>query len=111
MFDIHEDSGIEYARELLAFAIAVLGADVPALNVARHTLLDCMGEDALVSAAATAAMFSLVDRAANGVGIFVEPMVLEPSEDFREQFGINQFPSAANTLGQALDYQGNQRSS
>ena len=58
-----------------------------------------MGADAVVSAAITAAIFSLVDRAANAVGIYVEPMILEPSEDFREQFGINQFPSAVNTLG------------
>ncbi len=58
-----------------------------------------MGADAVVSAATTAAVFSLLDRAANGIGIDVEPMVLETSEDFREQFGINRFPSAANTLG------------
>jgi len=57
-----------------------------------------MGPVALVSAATTAAAFSLVDRAANGIGIDVEPMVLEPSADFREQFGLNNFPSAANTL-------------
>ncbi len=69
------------------------------LNSARQALVDDMGEDALVSAAITSAVFSLVDRAANGIGIYVEPMVLEPSSDFREEFGINQFPSAANTLG------------
>ena len=58
-----------------------------------------MGADAVVSAATTAAVFSMVDRAANAIGISVEPMILEPSEDFREEFGINRFPSAANTLG------------
>lgn len=58
-----------------------------------------MGADAVVSVAITAAAFSLVDRAANGIGIYVEPMIMEPSEDFREQFGINQFPSAVNTPG------------
>ena len=58
-----------------------------------------MGKDALVSASTTAAVFSLVDRAANGIGIKLEPVILKPSEDFREEFGINQFPSAANTLG------------
>ena len=57
-----------------------------------------MGENGLVSAAITASVFSLVDRAANGIGIFVEPMVLEPSQDFRQQLGINDFPSAANSL-------------
>lgn len=98
MFDRQKDSGIEHAAELLAFADALLGSDIKALNKARQSLLERMGESALVSAATTAAMFSLVDRAANGVGIFVEPMVLEPSTDFREAFGLNDFPSAANTL-------------
>ena len=70
-----------------------------ALNVARQALEECMGKDAVVSAAITAAAFSLVDRAANGIGINVEPIILELSEDFREEFGINQFPSAANSLG------------
>jgi len=69
------------------------------LNSVRQALRAAMGPDAVVSASIIAGVFSLVDRAANGIGIFVEPMVLEPSVDFREQFGINQFPSAANTLG------------
>lgn len=69
------------------------------LYSAREALLGCMGPQALVSAATTAAAFSLVDRAANGIGIFVEPMIMGPSEDFREEFGINQFPSATNSLG------------
>ena len=53
----------------------------------------------LTAAAITASVFSLVDRAANGIGIFVEPMVLKSSADFREEFGLNRFPCAANTLG------------
>ena len=60
----------------------MLGKDPDSLNTARADLLDSLGESGLVSAAITASVFSLVDRAANGVGIFVEPMVLEPSEDF-----------------------------
>ena len=98
MFDRQKESGIEHAAELLAFADALLGNDIETLERARQSVIERMGNTALVSAATTAAMFSLVDRAANGVGIFVEPMVLEPSTDFREAFGLNNFPSAANTL-------------
>lgn len=58
-----------------------------------------MGPAAVVSASIIAANFSLVDRAANAIGISVEPMALDPSADFREQLGINQFPSAVNSLG------------
>jgi hypothetical protein len=76
-----------------------VGSDVAALNTARNMLAERIGEDAVVAAAITASVFSLVDRAANGIGIFVEPMVLKSSADFREEFGLNRFPCAANTLG------------
>jgi alkylhydroperoxidase family enzyme len=99
VFNSDEQSGVEYGSELIAFASAVVGSDLGALNSVRQALRAAMGPDAVVSASIIAGVFSLVDRAANGIGIFVEPMVLEPSADFREQFGINQFPSAANTLG------------
>ena len=98
-FDRDTDSGIEHGQVLFDFATAVLGTDVAALSQARAKLLAVMGPAALVSASIIAADFSLVDRAANGIGISVEPMVLKPSEDFRAAFGINAFPSAANTLG------------
>ena len=94
----NEDSGVTHGAALVAFAEAVIGTNLEALTRAREALADAIGPDGLVSAAITAAAFSLVDRAANGIGIFVEPMVLEPSTDFREQFGINDFPSAVNTL-------------
>lgn len=90
-----------HGAALVAFAEAVIGPDIDALARARKTLAEAIGADGLVSAAITAAAFSLVDRAANGIGIFVEPMVLDPSTDFREQFGINDFPSAVNTLARA----------
>lgn len=77
----------------------MIGNDVAALDRARAELAGAMSPAAVVSAAIIAGDFSLVDRAANGIGINVEPMVMQPSEDFRAQFGINDFPSAANSLG------------
>lgn len=101
VFDIGVDSGIEHGRELAIFAGAVLASDLAALDGSRQRLAECMGPDAVVSASIIAGDFSLLDRAANGIGISVEPMVLKPSEDFREQYGINQYPSAVNTLASA----------
>jgi hypothetical protein len=100
VFNADVDSGIPHGRELFAFASAVLAPDLRALDAARAALDAAMGPAAVVSAALIAGDFSLVDRAANGIGISVEPMVLKPSEDFRARFGINEFPSAVNTLGQ-----------
>lgn len=83
---------------LLAFASAVLGSDRAALTAARDALAAAMGPAAVTSAALTAGVFSLVDRAANGVGIPVEPMVMKPSADFRARYGVDDFPSARNSL-------------
>lgn len=99
MFDIECDSGIEHGRELFAFADAVIGSDPLALDHARAALANAMGPAAVVAASLIAGDFSLVDRAANGIGISAEPMVMAPSEDFRAIYGINSFPSAANSLG------------
>ncbi len=99
MFDINRDSGIDHGRELFAFADAVIGSDPAALDRARDALNSAMGPAAVVAASLIAGDFSLVDRAANGIGISAEPMVMKPSEDFRATYGINNFPSAANTLG------------
>ncbi|MEM7468337.1 MAG: alkylhydroperoxidase-related (seleno)protein, partial [Pseudomonadota bacterium] len=83
---------------LVNFASAVLGSDGAALDDARGKLIESLGNPGLVAASLVAADFSMVDRAANGIGIFVEPMVFAPSEDFRNQLGINQFLSAKNSL-------------
>ena len=99
VFNIESDSGIEHGRELFAFSDAVIGNDLAALDHARAALAAAMSPAAVVAAAIIAGDFSLVDRAANGIGISVEPMVMIPSEDFRAAYGINNFPSAANTLG------------
>ncbi|MGE0485967.1 MAG: hypothetical protein AB7Q81_17605 [Gammaproteobacteria bacterium] len=91
-------TGIEHGEVLLAFASALLGDDREALSDARDALAERMGAAAVTSAALTAGVFSLVDRAANGVGIPVEPMVMKPSADFRARYGINEFLSARNSL-------------
>ncbi|MEM7543057.1 MAG: hypothetical protein AAF384_15950 [Pseudomonadota bacterium] len=84
---------------LREFASAVLGPDHEVLQAARESLRAQMGEAAVIATAMVAADFSLVDRAANAIGIFVEPMVLKPSEDFRDAFGLNHYRSARPTLG------------
>lgn len=77
----------------------MIGDDLAALDSARAALASAMGPAAVVAASIIAGDFSLVDRAANAIGISAEPMVVAPSEDFRAAYGINNFPSAANTLG------------
>ena len=90
--------GVEGGGELLAFADAILSADRNKLDCARLALADVLGKAAVASASIIAADFSKNDRIANGLGIPIEPMELEPTADFREALGINQFRSAANSL-------------
>ncbi len=84
---------------LLAFADACVGNDVARLNKTRAELVDTMGEGALVQAAAIAGNFSMNDAAANAIGIPMESLFLGDSEDYRQALGINDFPSARNSLG------------
>jgi hypothetical protein len=83
----------------VAFASAVAGTDQAALDTARSQLRDVLGAPAVVTASIIAANFSMLDRAANGVGISVDSMIVEPTADFRSELGINEYTSAANTLG------------
>ncbi len=74
-------------------------ADNDLLAAARDTVAERLGPAAVTTAALIAANFSMLDRAANAIGISVDAMILEPSADFRAQLGINNYPSAVNTLG------------
>ena len=62
-------------------------------------LVERLGGEALVAASLIAGNFSRNDRIADAIGIPMEADFLNKSEDFREDFGINGFLSARNTLG------------
>lgn len=96
--DSRVDSGIPHGAALLDFADAVLAAGSDSLGRARDTLQRTLGDGALVQCAAIAANFSMNDRVANATGIVLEPMFVRGSADFRAALGINQYPSARNTL-------------
>ncbi|MEM7466449.1 MAG: hypothetical protein AAF387_06135 [Pseudomonadota bacterium] len=99
MTDRALDLGLENGQVLLNFADACVGNDLAALNETRAELVAKMGSGALVEAAAIAGNFSMNDAAANAIGIPMESMILDDSEDYRQELGINDYPSAQNTLG------------
>jgi 5,10-methenyltetrahydromethanopterin hydrogenase len=80
------------------FTSAITGADAEVLNTARDAVVEIMGSPAVVTASIIAANFSMLDRIANAIGISLDGMTLKPSADIRELLGINNYPSAANTL-------------
>ena len=83
----------------MAFASAIAGPDRATLDAARQALRERMGAPAVVTASLIAANFSMLDRVANAIGISVDAMIIKPSAEFRAQLGINNYPSAVNTLG------------
>lgn len=92
------ESGIAHGRLLLAFADAVIGTDHARLNDVRADLVKALSPGALVQSAAIVANFAMNDRAANALGIVLEPMFVRGSVDFRPALGIDSYPSARNTL-------------
>lgn len=92
------DSGIPSGSEILAFADTVTGNNVVALSVARADLRRVLGPGALAQSAAIAANFSMNDRAANAIGIVLESMFVRDSVDYRAALGIDNYPSALNSL-------------
>ncbi len=81
------------------FTEALASDDVARLNAARSEIQRLLGAPAVVTASIIAANFSMLDRAANGAGISVDSMIVQPTADFRDVQGLNNFTSAANTLG------------
>lgn len=94
------NTGIAHGALLVAFAeAAVAAADESdaALASARAELLAAAGPDALVDAAAVVGNFQRMVRIADGSGIPVDSRMNALTAGMREDLGIDQFGSAANT--------------
>ena len=93
-----EDVGVDEGDVLLAFADAVLGTDPAVLERARKELKARLGSAAVVGASAIVANFTKNDRIANGLGLPMESAVMKEIVELREELGLNDYRSAANTL-------------
>lgn len=87
------DGGILHGEVLADFAAAIVGDDLDRLDAARGAVLQAVGPAALVDAAAIAATFNAIDRVADGTGIPIDDERLAPTADFRQELGIDSFPS------------------
>jgi len=79
-----DSTAIAHAPELVSFADAVMGGDAAAIAGARRALEAVMGAPAVVDAAAVIAMFNVVDRIADAIGI---PLDDNPTREMREAVG------------------------
>lgn len=91
------DSGVAHGEQLSAFAEAAVRGDPAELASARDALRDAAGPAALVDAAGVVANFQRMVRIADGAGISLDTAVGMLSEDFREELGLDQYPSAGRS--------------
>jgi hypothetical protein len=87
------DGGIANGAVLTRFAEEAVGQNKAALSAARSEVLAALGPAGLVDAAAIIATFNAIDRVADSTGIPIDEARLAPTADFRDQLGINDFPS------------------
>ena len=85
------DGGIPQGALLIDFAEAVLGRDEDRLTRARLKLIEVLGTDALVDAAAVVANFNAIDRIADATGIPIDAERVELTADLRAELAINAF--------------------
>jgi len=95
--DAAHASGIAHAAVLLAFAEAAARRDDAGLTTARARLLEEMGAEALVDAAAVVGNFERMTRIADSTGIPLDTPVAALTQDIRADLGLDEFGSARNT--------------
>ena len=91
------ESGVAEADALLAFSDALVAHDGDALPRARADLLERLGPEGLVDAAAVASNFERMDRIADATGIPLDAPLAMMTEDLRTELDLGRFASAANT--------------
>jgi hypothetical protein len=67
------------------------------LEVARSQLVDAIGSEAFVEAAATIGIFNGLVRVADATGIPLDENIRDSSGELRAKLGLNAFGSARNT--------------
>ena len=87
-------TGVAGGEALVALADAALGRDGVALQQARATVRDSLGEAALLDAAAVIGGFDGITRIADAIGIPLEPAKAEQTADFFAALEIGRFRMA-----------------
>ncbi len=78
-------------EELVA---AVVGEDPDRADAARSSIIDQLGADWLIDAAAVIANFEMMTRLADATGARLRPGQIEAAAPIRAQLGLDAFPSA-----------------
>jgi hypothetical protein len=90
-------SGVACGDVLVELVDAVMEPDEARRTAARAAVVEALGPQALIDAAAVIAMFHQADRVADGAGIPLDEPLALMTRDLRSELGVERFTSAANT--------------
>ena len=90
------DSGVPHGSLLTAFAEAAVRR-TDALQGLRERIASELGVQELVDAAGIVANFQRMVRIADGCGIPLDEFTKDATDDCREELGLHEYASAANT--------------
>jgi len=94
LMDGKTQTGVPAADELIALAEAAITGGAGQPDSARNTVLNRLGPDAMIDAAAVIAGFDGITRIADATGIPLEPARAAETVDLRAQLGIDRFMAA-----------------
>jgi hypothetical protein len=83
-----EDSELPNGNILNAFVEAIFNRDLARISIARSAIVNVMGEQAMVDAAATIAAFNVYPRMADATGIPLEDTKRDITSEMREELGM-----------------------
>jgi hypothetical protein len=89
-------SGVVHEEALLALTEAMVSDDEEALATARTRVLEELGSEALVDAAAVASNFERMVRIADATGIPLDSFLDEMTVDIRAELNLARFESTAS---------------
>ena len=92
------DAGVPDGIELLAFASAANNRS-DSLAETRIALESAVGNEGVLEAASTVAIFNGLVRVADGTGIQLDPSMMTSTAETRAALGIDLFAGAANSHG------------
>ena len=75
------------------FVLATVGDNSARADAARAAIVDELGPDWLVDAAAVVANFEMMTRLADGTGARLRPQQIEAAASIIDDLGLREFPS------------------
>jgi len=95
--DGNEYSGVPQGECLIAFAEAIVAEEPARIAQARQRLVEAMGEDAMIEAAAVASNFQRMVRIADATGIPLGEGLDSRSREVRADLNLDRFQHRKDT--------------